>query len=167
MAENTSRNVPDALALAGDIVVAFVSNNPVTASELPKLIANVHSAVVGLSSRRSGTAPEPEVEKPSTAQVRRSVQRDGLTSFLDGRTYKSLTRHLTARGLTPETYRARYGLPSDYPMVASSYSETRSNIARAIGLGALRARLVRGPEAAPEKEADAKPKSRRKARALG
>ncbi|TXN57906.1 MucR family transcriptional regulator, partial [Methylobacterium sp. WL18] len=74
-------------------------------------------------------------DKPSAAQIRKSVQHDGIVSFIDGKTYKTLKRHLTANGLSPQSYRERYGLPTDYPMVAPSYAEQRSALAKAIGLG--------------------------------
>jgi predicted transcriptional regulator len=76
-----------------------------------------------------------EVEKPTPAQIRKSVRHDGIVSFIDGKTYKTLKRHLSANGLDPYSYRERYGLPADYPMIAPSYAEQRSAIAKAIGLG--------------------------------
>jgi predicted transcriptional regulator len=123
--------------LAADIVSAYVSNNPVPAAELPVLIARVHEAVSGLSTTgSSGSATSlVEVEKPTPAQIRKSVRHDGIVSFIDGKTYKTLKRHLSANGLDPYSYRERYGLPADYPMIAPSYAEQRSAIAKAIGLG--------------------------------
>jgi len=132
--------------LAGDIVAAYVSNNPVPVSELPTLIARVHGAIAGLVSgaptMETGTAAQADVEKPSTAQIRRSVRPDGIVSFIDGKTYKTLKRHLTSHGLDPRAYRDRYGLPADYPMVAPAYAEQRSALAKAIGLGVLGERRV-------------------------
>ncbi|MGH1592210.1 MucR family transcriptional regulator [Methylobacterium phyllosphaerae] len=123
--------------LAAEIVSAYVSNNPVPPAELPALIAKVHGAVSGLAtaSGPSGVAPDAGVEKPTPAQVRKSVRDDGIVSFIDGKAYKTLKRHLSAHGLDPRSYRDRYGLPADYPMVAPSYAEQRSQLARAIGLG--------------------------------
>jgi predicted transcriptional regulator len=123
--------------LTAEIVSAYVSNNPVPPAELPALIARVHTAVAGLSTEGSAgaVAPNAEIEKPTPAQIRKSVRDDGITSFIDGKTYKTLKRHLSANGLDPRSYRERYGLPSDYPMVAPSYAEQRSQLARAIGLG--------------------------------
>ncbi|MCJ2142339.1 MucR family transcriptional regulator [Methylobacterium sp. E-066] len=123
--------------LAVDLVAAYVANNPVPATELPALIARVYGAIASLA---SGTAPAESgaaapVDKPSPAQIRKSVQQDGIVSFIDGKTYKTLKRHLAANGLSPQSYRERYGLPSDYPMVAPSYAEQRSALAKAIGLG--------------------------------
>jgi predicted transcriptional regulator len=137
--EETIVHTPDLIGLAGDVVAAYVSNNPVPASELPALIARVHGAIAGLASGTgtvpAGTAPRETVDKPSPAQIRKSVQQDGIVSFIDGKTYKTLKRHLTANGLSPQSYRERYGLPADYPMVAPSYAEQRSALAKAIGLG--------------------------------
>jgi predicted transcriptional regulator len=137
--EETTGSNPNFIELAGDIVAAYVSNNPVPASELPALIARVHGAIAGLVSgtvtAESGPAAQTEVEKPSPAQIRKSVRHDGIVSFIDGKTYKTLKRHLSSHGLDPRSYRDRYGLPADYPMVAPSYAEQRSALAKAIGLG--------------------------------
>jgi predicted transcriptional regulator len=123
--------------LAAEIVSAYVSNNPVPPAELPALIARVHGAVSALTNRSgsSTAAADVEVEKPIPAQIRKSIRDDGIVSFIDGKTYKTLKRHLSSHGLDPRSYRERYGLPADYPMVAPSYAEQRSAIARAIGLG--------------------------------
>ena len=123
--------------LAGDIVAAYVSNNPVPASELPSLIRNVHGAVSGLASGSApGTeAPAAEVEKPTPAQISKSVRDDGLVSFIDGKPYQTLKRHLTKHGLDPKSYRERNGLPADYPMISPNYAAQRSALARSIGLG--------------------------------
>jgi predicted transcriptional regulator len=83
------------------------------------------------------TAAEPEVEKTSAAQVRRSVRPNGIIGFLDGKTYKTLKRHLTTHGLDPYGYRARFGLPNGYPMVAPAYAAVRSELAMSIGLGRI------------------------------
>jgi predicted transcriptional regulator len=137
VAEETNGLGPSLTKLAGEIVVAYVSNNSVPMSELPGLIAMVHSAVSGLTTTGTTTATTlaSEVEKPTPAQIRRSVQDDGIVSFIDGKVYKTLKRHLTANGLDPRSYRERFGLPVDYPMVAPSYAAQRSELAKAIGLG--------------------------------
>jgi predicted transcriptional regulator len=119
------------LEKVGAIVAAYVSRNAVGVAELPRLIDEVHTAISvlqagGSNSRSTG---------PTAAQIADSIQRDGLISFIDGRSYKTMKRHLTAHGLTPERYRAKYGLPADYPMVAPGYAAKRSQIARAIQLG--------------------------------
>lgn len=134
--ENVGRG-PNLAELAGELVAAYVANNPVPPSELPKLIQTVHSAMTGLASGDvpSTAAPADEVKKPTPAQIRKSVQDEGIVSFIDGKAYKTLKRHLTGHGLDPKSYRDRYGLPSDYPMVAPSYAAQRSALAKAIGLG--------------------------------
>lgn len=81
---------------------------------------------------------EPEVEPATKAQIRNSITPDHLTSFLDGKQYKSLKRHLNTHGHTPESYRAKFGLPADYPMVAASYAAQRSELAKSLGLGQIR-----------------------------
>ncbi len=82
-------------------------------------------------------------DTPSPAEIRKSVRPDGLVSFLDGRSYKTLKRHLTAYVLTPERYRERFGLPADYPLVAAGYAAQRSALAKAIGLGVPGAQAAR------------------------
>ena len=136
MSESTQATAPEFIELAADIIAAYVSNNPVPVAELPALIGNVHMALNGLASNSSqATAAEEHVEKATPAQVRRSITPDALISFIDGKPYKTLKRHLTGHGLDPHSYRQRYGLPSDYPMVAASYAAQRSELAKAIGLG--------------------------------
>src|SRR3954463_706432 len=124
------------LELTSDSISAYVANNSVPVSELPGFIAQVHSALTGLG--QAGTSSEPAVAKPTPAQIKKSITHDALISFEDGKPYKTLRRHLTGRGLTPEAYKEKYGLPRDYPMVAPSYSEQRSELARSTGLGQQR-----------------------------
>ena len=118
--ENTKfEEAPDLIRLTGDIVAAYVSNNSVPASGIPILIHSVHRAVSELI---SGHVPgvvvrDIDLEKPTPAEIRKSVQQSGIVSFIDGKTYKTLKRHLTANGLSPQSYRERYGLPTDYPCV--------------------------------------------------
>ena len=140
----------NAVDLTADVVAAFVSNNSISATDLPGLIASIHTAIVGLSA----PAPAPEAEKPVPAvPIKKSVTPDYIISLEDGRQYKSLKRHLTGRGLTPADYRAKWGLPRDYPMVAANYAARRSEMAKAIGLGRKPAEPV----------VEAKPRGRRKA----
>jgi len=137
MSEETAELGANFTKLAGAIVAAYVSNNSVPVSELPNLIRSVHNAVVALTSGATPTAAvaaEPS-EKLTPAEIRKSVRNDGIVSFIDGKTYKTLKRHLTAHGLEPRAYRERFGLPTDYPMVAPSYAAQRSALAKAIGLG--------------------------------
>ena len=139
MVEETLDRNSNVTELVGELVAAYVSNNPVPVAELPGLIANVHAAIAGMadgtSSLSSKTAAERNGEKPTPAQIRKSVCDDGIVSFIDGKAYKTLKRHLSSHGLDPKSYRERYGLPSDYPMVAPSYAAQRSALAKAIGLG--------------------------------
>jgi predicted transcriptional regulator len=125
------------IELTAEIVAAYVSNNSVAANDLPGVIAQVHAAL------GSSIAPAQEViEKPKPAvSVRRSIQNDHLICLGDGQKYKSLKRHLmTHHGLTPEQYREKWDLPADYPMVAPSYAEARSQLAKDMGLGQKRKR---------------------------
>lgn len=119
--------------LTGEIVSAYVTKNSVPAVELPKLIESVHTALNAL--KPGVPVPASEIEKPSDTQIRKSIRPNGIVSFLDGKTYQTFKRHLTTRGLDPRGYREQYGLPADYPMVAPSYAEKRSALAKAIGLG--------------------------------
>ncbi|MFE1603265.1 MucR family transcriptional regulator [Methylobacterium sp. ID0610] len=127
-------NTADHLALVGDIVSAYVSKNSVPASELPALIQSVYES---LGSLGKSAAPEP-VKLDPPVPIKKSVTPDYLISLEDGRQYKSLKRHLTTRGLTPEQYREKWGLPYDYPMVAANYAAQRSELAKTIGLGRKR-----------------------------
>jgi predicted transcriptional regulator len=125
----------NAVGLTADVVAAFVSNNSISATDLPALIASVHAAVAALSA----PAPAPEAEKPVPAvPIKKSVTSDYIISLEDGRRYKSLKRHLGGRGLTPAEYRSKWGLPHDYPMVAPNYANARSELAKAAGLGRKR-----------------------------
>ncbi len=121
--------------LTSDIVAAYVSHNSVQAASLPELISSVHGALSGLGT--PSTPAEPDL-KVTSAESRKSIKPDALISFIDGRPYKTLKRHLSKHGMTGEQYRARYGLPHDYPMVASSYAAQRSELAKKLGLGQVR-----------------------------
>lgn len=99
----------------------------------------------------------------SAAQIRKSVTHDHIVSFEDGRPYKTLRRHLTLRGLSPEAYREKWGLPRDYPMTAASYSAQRSELARALGLGQQRRKDRTAVTANEPAAAAPKSRSRKKA----
>lgn len=126
------------------IVCAHVSNNVVHASDLPGLIASVHGALAALGP--SVAEPEPETVELTPVQISESVTPDALISFLDGKPYKTLKRHLSGRGITPDEYRRKYGLPSDYPMTAANYAAYRSELAKGIGLGTTSHQRVTGPK---------------------
>ncbi|WP_418291974.1 MucR family transcriptional regulator [Methylobacterium durans] len=106
---------------------------------------------VALSGPVGGTSQTPAeaVEKPMPSQVRKSITPDALISFIDGKPYKALKRHLSTHGLDPYSYRQRYGLPNDYPMMAAAYAAQRSKLAKAIGLGRGRAREADGDQSRP------------------
>ena len=130
--------------LTADLVCAYVANNNVPVSELPTLIATTHAALTGLGS--PGAPATPAVEKLTSSQIRKSMTHEALISFEDGKPYKTLRRHLTGLGLTPEAYREKWGLPRDYPLTAASYSEKRSALAKSLGLGLQRGKAA--PKAA-------------------
>jgi predicted transcriptional regulator len=123
----------DLVTLTADIVSAHVANNNVAVGDLAALIQNVHGALAALN----GPPAEPEPERRKAAvSARASVKPDYLICLECGRKQKTLKRHLaTAHGVTPEQYRAEYGLPASYPMVAPNYSEQRRAMAHKIGLG--------------------------------
>jgi predicted transcriptional regulator len=131
MTTDTSENNEMLITLTADIVAAHVSNNSVAVSDLPMLIGNVHSALAGLSGG-AAAAPAPEPAVP----IRTSIKKDYIICLEDGKKLKMLKRHLmTHYGMTPDDYRAKWGLSADYPMVAPAYAETRRALAKAIGLG--------------------------------
>jgi predicted transcriptional regulator len=123
----------DLIELSTEIVSAYVSHNAVSPGDLPKLIAEVHAALRAL---QSNDVPAPVEELKPAVPVRKSVANDYIICLEDGKKFKSLKRHLrTHYNLSPEEYREKWGLPADYPMVAPSYSATRSKLAKDNGLG--------------------------------
>lgn len=121
------------ITLTADIVAAHVSNNSVAVSDLPTLITNVHNALASLG---GGGAAAPEAKAEPAVSIRASVKPDYIVCLDDGKKLKMLKRHLmTHYGITPDEYRAKWGLPADYPMVAPNYAEQRRNLAVKIGLG--------------------------------
>jgi predicted transcriptional regulator len=124
----------DFASITADIVSSYVSNNSVRQTELPNVIASVHAALQGLTAPKQSEPIKLEPPVP----IRKSITPDFLISLEDGKKYKSLKRHLSTVGLSPEEYRAKWGLPKDYPMVAPSYALRRSELAKSSGLGQLR-----------------------------
>ncbi len=122
----------DLIELTADITAAYVENNTVAADELPALIGAIHRALAHIE-----TPPAmPEPVKAPAVSVRKSIGDDYLICLEDGRKFKSLKRHLrTKYNMSPEEYRAKWGLPKDYPMVAPSYAKARSDLAKQMGLG--------------------------------
>lgn len=120
------------ITLTSDIVAAHVSNNDVAVADLPGLITNVYGALAGLGE----AAPVIESRPEPAVSIRASVKPDYIVCLEDGKKLKMLKRYLrTNYNMTPEEYRARWGLPADYPMVAPNYAETRRDLAKKIGLG--------------------------------
>ncbi|RYG99139.1 MAG: MucR family transcriptional regulator [Alphaproteobacteria bacterium] len=115
------------------IVANYVGNNAIRPDEVAALISSTYSALQNVGEQQG--EPVEVYEQPSAAQVRRSITDNGLVSFIDGKTYQSLKRHLGTHGLTPADYRDRFGLKDDYPMVSPAYSAKRSELAKALGLG--------------------------------
>ena len=130
------------IELTSEIVAAFVSNNPLPMGELPSLILAVHAAVIRLAAVPESVPLQIEAKTPAVP-IRRSITPDFLICLDDGKRFKSLRRHLTGHGLTPEQYREKWNLPSDYPMVAPNYAAQRSALAKQIGLGQIRPGAVR------------------------
>ena len=131
---NDSRQQADLVSLASEVVSAYVANNSLTRTELPELIAAVHGALSGLG---RPTSHEPERPAPPIP-IKMSITSDYLISLEDGKMYKGLMRHVTRLGLTRELYRAMWGLPPGYPMVAPNYAKRRSEMASKMGLGQKR-----------------------------
>jgi predicted transcriptional regulator len=127
----------ESVELAAKVVAAYTSNNPLPKSELPDLIVAVHSAVERLGKKTEAALVQAEVKLPAVS-VRRSVTPDYLICLEDGKRFRSMRRHLKLLGLTPEQYREKWNLPSDYPMVAPNYAAQRSALAKKLGLGRKR-----------------------------
>jgi len=141
------------IELTAEVVASYVGNRQLAASDLPALIRTVYGAFAGgREAPSAAAAPE-----PTKAQIRKSVTTEAIISFEDGRGYRVLRRHLVKYDLTPATYRAKWGLPHDYPMVAPAYHERRSAQAKALGLG--RKTAPPQPALAPKKAP--KPRSKK------
>jgi len=122
------------ITLTADIVAAHVSNNSVAVNDLPQLINNIHGALSGLAGRSA-----PEAKLVPKVPIRSSIRPDYIVCLEDGKKLKMLKRHLmTHYQMTPDQYRQKWGLNSDYPMVAPNYAEQRRALAKAIGLGTKR-----------------------------
>ncbi|MBL4784100.1 MAG: MucR family transcriptional regulator [Cohaesibacteraceae bacterium] len=133
-----SVEISELIELTADIVSAYVSNNAVAAVDIPNLITEVHKAL----EKTAAPQPEevPEAQKPAV-NPKKSIQPDFLICLEDGKKFKSLKRHLrTHYNLSPEEYREKWGLASDYPMVAPNYAAARSELAKKMGLGQQRRR---------------------------
>lgn len=137
------------LELATELAIAWLSNPNTNASadEIPAFLQKVHGALTSLESgQNSAEASDPEYT-PAVSVRKSLASKDHIISMIDGKPYKTLRRHLSTHGLTPEEYRERYGLRPDYPMVAASYSQVRRDMAKKIGLGRKQGEKV-GPRKA-------------------
>jgi predicted transcriptional regulator len=131
--EASAHKTDGLLKLASDIIAAYVSNNPVPVTELPGMIKSVHSTLGSLGS--GGSSDSLTSQKPAVP-IKRSVTPEYVVCLEDGKKLKMLKRYLRSNyNLSPEAYRAKWGLPADYPMVAPNYSTQRSEFAKKIGLG--------------------------------
>lgn len=139
----------DLTTLTVQLLSAYLANNPVLTADLPGLIASTRKALA----ETAAPAPEPApAEYVPAVSIRKSTaSKDHILSLIDGKPYKMLKRHLATNGLTPAEYRARYNLPSDYPMVAPTYADMRREVATKLGLG-------RKKVEAPAEPAPAKPR---------
>jgi predicted transcriptional regulator len=151
MTDDTNQSAAELTELTADIVSAFVSNNSVPVAGLADLIASVHQSLSGL-----GHPVQPAtVSQTPAVSPKKSVFPDYIVSLEDGRKFKSMKRYLGLLGMTPDQYRAKWKLPSDYPMVAPNYTAQRSALAKSMGLGRKAAPI----EAPPAKKTRAKKKA--------
>ena len=124
--------------LVAQVAAAYFSNSHVNPSEIPNVISQIAASLGGVNDGAGQTAAEEAAAsgpKLSRAQIKKSITPDALVSFEDNKPYKTLRRHLATRGLSPEQSREKWGLASDYPMVAPNYSAARSQLAKSLGLG--------------------------------
>lgn len=137
------------IALTADIVSAHVQRNTVAVADLPAVIDGVYGALAQLGA----PAAEPAPEKPKAkVSARASIKADHLVSMIDGKSYKTLKRHIGLHGYTPESYRQAFDLPADYPMISASYAATRRAIALNTGLGTKPVTAAKAASRAPRAE---------------
>ena len=150
--------MPDLTELTADIVSAYVANNSVARGDLAEVIVSVHAALHTLT---APALPAPPKQEPAVA-IRRSVTPDFIFSLEDGKPYKTLKRHLGILGMTPAQYREKWGLHSDYPMVAANYAKRRSDLAKSLGLGQIRKKGVAPKTSAVESVSSPAAKAKRR-----
>ena len=156
MADNDADT--SAVELAAELTMAWLSNpnTMIDAGEVAGVLRQMHQAVKSLMEPEELAAPATTQVFTPAVTVRKSLaSKDHIISLIDGKPYKALRRHLSGQGLTPDEYRARYGLKPDYPMVSESYSQVRRDMAKKIGLGRKPGTKVvpkakAGPKAAPK-----------------
>ena len=154
----------NAVELATELTIAWLSNpnTRANANEVPDFLRTMHQAVAGLSGSEDGPeqAPSEEEHVPAVTVRKSLASKDHIISLVDGKAYKSLRRHLSKHGMTPDDYRKRYGLKSDYPMVAPAYADQRREMAKKIGLG----RKPKQASGDAETGAEPKPTQRRQSK---
>ena len=156
----------NAIELATELTIAWLNNpnNRVNSDEVPAFLQKMHTTINDLAAgaaNQQSVSEQPQTDYTPAVSVRKSLaSRDHIVSMIDGKPYKTLRRHLSTHGLTPEQYRERFNLKPDYPMVAQSYSEHRRAMAHKIGLGA-RGRKARGEQTPAGSTSAAAPKPKR------
>jgi len=155
--------------IVGQVAAAYFGNSHVNPPDISTVIAQIATSLTSVGAPAAEPAPEAtETPKLTPAQIRKSITPDAIISFEDNKPYKTMRRHLSVRGLTPDQYREKWSLPKDYPMVAPSYSEARSNMAKSLGLGSRANKRTSTPPAAAAAAAAAPaPKRQTKGRAAG
>src|ERR1700712_2378028 len=159
MADANTSHETTLVEMTSEVVAAYVAQNHVQPSEMPALIASVHAAFNSLGKPQE-VAPEPEKQKPAVP-IKKSITDEFIISLEDGRKFRSMKRYLGLLGMTPAEYRAKWGLPHDYPMVAPAYAAQRSELAKTLGLGNMRKRQGQAVEAVPETEPVEAPEKRK------
>ena len=158
----SDENNLNSVELATELTIAWLGNqnNRASAEDVPAFLRTMHATVTELAtgssaSGESGRETASEEFTPAVSVRKSLASKDHIISMIDGKPYKTLRRHLSTHGLTPEEYRRRYNLKSDYPMVAETYSEQRRAMAHKIGLGAkgraARADTATEPAAKPKR----------------
>ena len=147
----------DMMTLTAEIVSSFVSGNKMAVADLPAFIGQIHAALSTVATGKS--EPQPQNLEPAVP-IKSSVKPDHIVCLEDGKKFKSLKRHLRSSfNMTPEEYRAKWGLRHDYPMVAPNYAAQRSELAKSMGLGNLR-QNAKAAKAAPAAKASGRKKAK-------
>ncbi|MCW1841748.1 MucR family transcriptional regulator [Prosthecomicrobium hirschii] len=145
----------DLVILAAGIVTAYATRNPVAVPDIAELIGTVHNALQEAADGKAAVVPAEPALVPAVP-IRKSITGTHIICLENGLKFRSLKRHLlTYYGLTPDAYRAKWGLPADYPMVAPDYAAERSRLAKSTGLGRKK---VEPPPPPPEPEPAPKPR---------
>jgi predicted transcriptional regulator len=154
--EQTGTQMSDLVTMTADVVAAYVAQNSLPSAELPGLIQQIHTTLQQVA---SGVQQPAELPLTPAVPIKKSITRDYIICLEDGKKFKSLKRHLRSSfDLSPEEYRKKWGLPYDYPMVAPNYAQTRSELAKSMGLGNLRQKAKQAASSAPRAARKSAPK---------